>query len=267
MRPARGMRTDLLSLLFAALGGAVLLFIIAPLASLCLSCSLPELAETVKDAEVQSSIWLTLSTSMAATVLFAIAAVPFAYLLARKDFPLKGLVSGIIDIPVVIPHVAAGIALLTVLSRGATFGRAADKIGVGFVGTSLGIMLAMAFVSIPFLINSARDGFAAVPERLEKAALSLGASPLRVFLTVSIPLAARPILSGMIMMWARGMSEFGAVMIIAYNPMITPVLMFERFSAFGLKYAQSVAILFIVVCLIFFVILRLLAGGKKDAQR
>ncbi|MHC4323821.1 MAG: ABC transporter permease [Planctomycetota bacterium] len=264
---SRRIRPDGLSLLFAALGGVVLLFIIAPLASLCLSCSLPELADTARESEVQASIWLTLWTSMAATVLFAIAAIPFAYFLARKDFPLKGLVSGIIDLPVVIPHVAAGIALLTVISRGTAFGQAADKVGLGFVGNSLGIMLAMAFVSVPFLINSARDGFEAVPERLEKAALSLGASPLRVFLTISVPLAVRPIISGMIMMWARGMSEFGAVMIIAYHPMVTPVLIFERFSAFGLKYAQAVAVLFIAVCLVFFVVLRLLAGGKKNAQR
>ncbi len=267
MKSATALKNDSLSLLFAAMGGVVLLFIIAPLASLFLSSSLPELAETAKDDEVQASIWLTLWTSMAATVLFAIGAIPFAYLLARKNFPLKRLVSGIIDVPVVIPHVAAGIALLTVVSRGTLFGQAASKVGVSFVGNSLGIILAMAFVSVPFLINSARDGFAAVPERLEKAALSLGASPMRVFLTVSVPLAARPIVSGMIMMWARGMSEFGAVMIIAYHPMIAPVLMFERFSAFGLKNAQTVAVLFIAVCLIFFVILRLLAGEKKDAQR
>ena len=267
MRPAGGLRTDSLSLLFAALGGAVLLFIIAPLVSLCLSCSLPELAETAKDNEVQASIWLTLWTSMAATVIFAVSAIPFAHLLARRDFPLKGLVSGIIDLPVVIPHVAAGLALLTVVSRGSPLGETAGKFGISFFGNSLAVMLAMAFVSVPYLINSARDGFAAVPERLEKAALSLGASPLRVFLTVSVPLAARAIASGMIMMWARGMSEFGAVMIIAYRPMITPVLIFERFSAFGLKYAQTVAVLFIAVCLVFFVVLRLLAGGKKDAQR
>ena len=267
MRPVRRLRTDAFSLLFAALGGAVLLFIIAPLVSLCLNCSLPELAETAKDTEVQASIWLTLWTSMAATVLFAIAGIPFAYFLARRDFPLKGLVSGIIDVPIVIPHIAAGIALLTVLSRGAAFGQAAGKMGVRFVGTSLGIILAMAFVSIPFLINAARDGFETVPERIEKAALSLGASPLRVFLTVSVPMAARPIISGMIMMWARGMSEFGAVIIIAYHPMTAPVLMFERFSAYGLKYAQTVAVLFIAICLAFFVVLRLLTGGTRNAQR
>jgi len=267
MTPSPRIRTEPLLLVFTVLGGVVLLFIVAPLASMCLQCSLPELVETAKDDEVRSSIWLTLWTSMAATVFFAIAAVPFAYLLARKDFPLKGLVAGIIDLPIVIPHSAAGIALLGVLSRGSLLGKTADKVGVSFVGSSAGIMAAMAFVSIPYLLNSARDGFHGVPVRLEQAALSLGASPLRVFLTVSVPLAIRPILSGLVLMWARGMSEFGAVLIIAYHPMVTPVLIYERFGAFGLKYARPVAVLFISVCLVFFIILRLLARGKEDAQR
>jgi molybdate/tungstate transport system permease protein len=267
VRLSSGIKTEPLSLLFAALGGVVLLFIIAPLISMFVSCSLPELAETTKDAEVRSSIWLTLWTSMAATALFAIAAIPFSYLLARKGFPLKGLVTGIIDLPIVIPHSAAGIALLGVLSRNSVLGKAAGKIGFSFVDSSAGIMAAMAFVSIPYLINSARDGFLAVDERLEKAALNLGASPLRVFLTISLPLAWRPILSGLILMWARGMSEFGAVMIIAYHPTITPVLLYERFGAFGLKYARPVAVIFIAVCLVFFIVLRLLAKGEKVAQR
>ena len=262
----QNIRAKSLSLVFTALGGVVLLFIVAPLVSMFLSSSLPELAQTAKDVEVRNSIWLTLWTSMVATAIFAVAAVPFAYLLARKTFPLKGLVSGIIDLPIVIPHSAAGIALLGIISRNALLGRTAAKFGFSFVGSSAGIMAAMAFVSIPYLLNSARDGFLAVPERLEKAALGLGASPLKVFLTVSVPLAARPIVSGLILMWARGMSEFGAVLIIAYQPMITPVLIYERFGAFGLKYARPVAVLFIAVCLMFFVLLRVLAKGKKDAQ-
>jgi molybdate/tungstate transport system permease protein len=139
--------------------------------------------------------------------------------------------------------------------------------GFSFVGSSAGIMVAMAFVSIPYLLNSARDGFLAVPVRLEKTALTLGASPLRAFLTISVPLAARPIVSGLILMWARGMSEFGAVLIIAYHPMITPVLIYERFGAFGLKYARPVAALFVLVCLMLFIILRLLSRGKVDVER
>jgi len=256
-----------LSLLFAVIGGLVLLFIVAPLISMFVNCSAAELTQTAKDPEVRNSIRLTLWTSMAATVLFAFAAIPFSYLLARKNFPLKGIVTGIVDLPIVIPHSAAGLALLSVVSKSGLFGRAADKIGFNFVGTSAGIIAAMAFVSIPYLINSARDGFHAVPVRLEKAALNLGASPLRVFLTISVPLASRSIISGLILMWARGMSEFGAVLIIAYHPMITPVLIYERFGAFGLKYARPVAVIFVSVCLVFFIILRLLAREKNVAHR
>ncbi|MCH7557780.1 MAG: ABC transporter permease [Planctomycetes bacterium] len=265
MRLSSKIRVEPLSLAFAVFGGLVLLFIVAPLISMFVRCSPGELVETAKDAEVRNSIWLTLWTSMAATVIFAVAAIPFAYLLARKDFPLKRLVTAIIDLPVVIPHSAAGIALLGVISRNGFLGKAAGKIGFSFVDSVAGIMMAMAFVSIPYLINSARDGFLAVPVRLEKAALSLGASPLQVFLTVSVPLAWRAILSGLILMWARGMSEFGAVLIIAYQPMITPVLIYERFTSFGLKYARPVAVLFISVCLIFFITLRLLAREKQNA--
>ena len=265
MRLSSRIRTEPLSLAFAVFGGIVLLFIVAPLISMFVRCSPGELAETARDPEVRNSIWLTLWTSMAATVIFAVAAIPFAYLLARKNFPLKRLVTAIIDLPIVIPHSAAGIALLAVFSRSGFLGKAAGKLGFSFVGSAAGIMVAMAFVSIPYLINSARDGFLAVPVRLEKAALSLGASPLQVFLTVSVPLAWRAILSGLILMWARGMSEFGAVLIIAYQPMITPVLIYERFTSFGLKYARPVAVLFILVCLIFFITLRLLAREEQNA--
>ncbi len=254
-----------LNLFFIALSGVVLLFIVAPLAGLFISTSPAEIIETAKDTEVQSSIWLTLWVSMAATIIFSIAAIPLSYLLARKNFPLKRLVLGIIDLPIVIPHSAAGIAILGFISRDSVVGKAASFFGLNFIGHPVGIAAAMAFVSIPFLINASRDGFAAVPERLEKAALNLGASPLRVFFTISLPLAWRNIVSGLVMMFARGMSEFGAVVIVAYHPMITPILIFERFGAFGLKYARPVAVVFIIVCLIFFIALRLLTREKKYA--
>jgi molybdate/tungstate transport system permease protein len=141
----------------------------------------------------------------------------------------------------------------------------AERLKFHFVGGGAGIAAAMAFVSLPFLINAARDGFAAVPERLEKAARSLGASPARVFFTISLPLAWRAILSGLILMWARGMSEFGAVVVVAYRPTITPVLIFDRFNEFGLRYARPVAVLFIGICLAFFVVLRLVAGEGRRA--
>ncbi|OQX73513.1 MAG: molybdenum ABC transporter permease [Bacteroidetes bacterium] len=252
--------------IFTLLGGLILLFIIGPLIGMFASTSPAELFEASTDREVQLSIWLTLFTSMGGTLVFSLAAIPFAYLLARKKFAFKWLVSGIIDLPIVIPHTAAGIALLGVISRGTFAGRMASSIGIDFVGHPAGIALAMAFVSIPFLINAARDGFHNIPEKLEKAALNLGASPTRVFFTISLPLAWRNILSGLILMFARGMSEFGAVVIIAYYPMTAPVLIYERFGSYGLNYAQPVAVLFITVSLLFFIFLRSFSKNADHAD-
>jgi molybdate/tungstate transport system permease protein len=245
-----------LELVFAFLGGALLLFIVAPIAGMYLHLTADSVAEAAGSEEVRDSIWLSLWISMAGTVLCSFFAIPLAYLLARRSFPLKGLVNAIIDIPIIIPHSAAGIAVLGIITRQSLLGQAGDAMGLRFVGSPAGIMVAMAFVSLPFLINAARDGFTAVPERLEKISLTLGASPARTFFSVSLPLAWRFILSGFILMWARGMSEFGAVVIVAYNPKTAPVLIFERFTAFGLKYSTPAAALFVTVCLLIFAGLR-----------
>ena len=258
-------RPQSINLVFAFLGGMVLLFIIAPLAGMFFSTGTSELIETANESEVRESIWLTIFTAMGATLVFAIAAIPFAYLLARKKFPFKRLVTGIIDLPIVIPHSAAGIAILGFISRDSIVGKVGSEFGLNFVGSPVGISVAMAFVSIPFLINAARDGFLGVPVKLEKAALNLGASPFKVFFTISLPLAWRNIVSGLILMFARGMSEFGAVVIVAYHPMVAPVLIWERFGSFGLQYARPVAVIFIIVSLIFFVLLRLLSKEKNNA--
>lgn len=250
--------------IFLILSSLVLMFIIAPLAGLFMHTSGKQLFEAVSDKEIHQSVWLTLWVSFAGTLLFAICAVPFAWILARKKFPAKSVIQGIIDLPMVIPHTAAGIALLGFISRDGMLGKAASSLGLNLVNHPSGIALAMAFVSIPYLINSARDGFAAVPERLEKAALNLGASQSRVFFTISLPLAWRSIITGFVMMFARGMSEFGAVVIIAYHPMIAPVLIYERFSSFGLTYARPAAVIFIIVALSVFIALRLVTFRKKE---
>ena len=258
-------RFDGFSLALHVLGGLILLFILAPLVGMALATPGTALMAAAVDAEVRTSIWLTLWTSMAGTLLLAVAAVPFAWFLARRGFPGKRLVAAVIDLPVVIPHSAAGIALLGILNRDSLLGGMAESCGFTFVGHAAGIMVAMAFVSLPFLVNAARDAFAAVPERLEKAALSLGASPLRVFVTISLPLAWRGILTGVVMMFARGLSEFGAVLIIAYHPMVAPVSIYERFTSYGLSAARGPTLLFILVCLAVFVCLRLIAGRRHVA--
>jgi molybdate/tungstate transport system permease protein len=260
------MKNNLFTWILLVLSSLVLLFILAPLAGMFLHTGGSDFIETVRDKEVQESVWLTLWISFAATFIFAFAAIPFAWLMARKNFPLKSVVQGIIDLPVVLPHTAAGIAVLGFISRDGFLGKIADALGLSLINNPAGIALAMAFVSIPFLINSARDGFASVPERLEKAALTLGATRSRVFFTISLPLAWRSIMTGFVMMFARGMSEFGAVVIVAYHPMIAPVLIYERFSSFGLKYARPASALFVIVALAIFILLRLITLNKKEIR-
>lgn len=259
-------KNSLFSWIALILSSLVLLFILAPLAGMFLHTGTKELLETAEDKEVIQSVWLTLWVSFAATFIFSLGAVPLAWFLARKKFPLKNVVQGIIDLPVVLPHTAAGIAILGFISRDGFLGKAAGAAGLSLINNPAGIALAMAFVSLPFLINSARDGFAAVPERLEKAALTLGAGRSRVFFTVSLPLAWRSIITGFVMMFARGMSEFGAVVIVAYHPMIAPVLIYDRFSSFGLKYARPASVFFIIIALAIFIFLRWMSLGKRKVM-
>ena len=247
-------------LTFALLGSCIVLFVVAPLINLVLATSLSDFTSAAVDQEVVGSIKLTLLAALYAVIVSSVLGIPLAYLLARKQFFGRSMLLAIIDLPIIIPHSAAGIALLTVIGRHSLIGK---LFGHGLVGTTAGISLAMAFVSLPFLKNSAMQAFMAVPVIQEKAARSLGAAPWYVFFTISLPLAKRGILSGMILMWARGISEFGAVVIIAYHPMTTPVMVFQRFNDYGLAQARSVAVLLIIICVSIFVVLRLVNKPQK----
>ena len=247
-----------------ALGICVLVFVLGPIVSMIAATSPEELGAAAKSGEVRDSIKVTLLAALAATLVSGVGGIPMAYLLARKRFAGRGVIMAIVDVPIVIPHSAAGVALLTVIGRQSLLGQA---IGGGLVDSIAGISVAMAFVSIPFLVNAARQAFEAVPVRLEQAARALGASPARVFFTISLPMAWRGVASGLILMWARGISEFGAVVVIAYHPMTTPVMVFKRFTDHGLAHARSVAVLLVLICVTIFVVLRVLArrpAGEVD---
>jgi molybdate/tungstate transport system permease protein len=256
-----------MAITFFLLGLLIFLFIIIPLAKMIFSSASDAqiLWNTILDPTVTGAIGLTLYAALIATLVGFFLGVPLAYLLARHDFPGKRLVEGLIDVPIVVPHTAAGIALLFVFGRRFLLGQAFETIGITFVDSMPGIVIAMLFVSIPFLIDSAKEGFKKVDVRLEKVARTLGASPWQAFFRVSFPLAWRSILAGNIMMWARGISEFGAVVILAYHPMIAPVLVYERFETYGLNYARPIAVLLILVSVLVFIVLRTIAyRGDKS---
>lgn len=247
-----------------SLGTVLILMVVIPLVRMILAADPAVLRTTVADHEVMRSILLTLRCAFWATLFCSVFGIPLAYIMARWRFPGRGLLQGVIDLPVMIPHTAAGIALLMIYGPRFLMGKAFASIGVTFMGTEAGISLAMAFVSLPFLVNAARDGFVSVNPRLERVARTLGATPWQTFFKVSLPLSWRSILSGSIMMWARGISEFGAVIVLAYHPMTAPVLIWERFESYGLKYARPVAVILILLCLIIFAVLRSLAARREE---
>lgn len=253
-----------LSVIFNILGLLIILFILIPLFKMVFLSDKEALWQSFLDTTTMKSILLTVYSALIATVIGFILGVPLAYILARYEFPLKGTLEGLIDLPIVVPHSAAGIALLFVFGRNFLVGKWFDSIGVQFVDSLAGIVVAMLFVSVPFLINSAKEGFRKVDVRLEKAARTLGASHWQTFSRITFPLARRSILVGNLMMWARGMSEFGAVIILTYHPMVAPILVYERFQTYGLDQAIPVAAIMVIICAFVFIGVRTLSRKRKE---
>lgn len=244
-------------------GAMVVAFIAIPLFDLMTAPSGAMLKESLRDKEVLRSIWLSVYTAGLAALISFVFGTPLAYLLARTEFRGKRLVESIIDLPVVIPHPVVGIAILSVAGKNHWLGQIIFELGIRIMGSVTGIVTVLTFVGMPLYINAVKAGFEGISSRLENVSRSLGASMFSTFFRITFPLARRSMLIGILMCSARAISEFGAVVIVAYHPMIAPVLIYERFEGYGLKYSQPVAFWLVGVCLVLFLTLRFLTLRKK----
>lgn len=256
---------DPMVVFFSAAGALLLAFLVMPLAGAFVRTSAPAVLETLADAEVVASLALTFYSAACATLLAFAGGVPLAYLLARYSFTGKRWVEGLINLPIVVPHTAAGIALLTVFGRLTPVGQALGAVGIRFTDEVPGIVVGMLFVSLPYLVTASREAFGMIDPEMEGVALTLGASRWQAFRYVTMPLALRGIAAGALMMWGRGISEFGAVVILAYSPKTLPVLVYERFSGFGLSAALPVTVILITASLGVFVLLQALVSRGHEA--
>jgi len=245
-------------------GIVIMAFILIPLVEMMTAPSFAMLKETIKDKDVVRSIWLSIYTAGLAAIISFVFGTPLAYLLARTEFTGKRLVESIIDLPIVIPHPVVGIAILSVAGRNHWIGQIFSDLGIRIMGSVTGIVVVLTFVGLPFYVNAVKNGFESISPRLENVSRSLGASMFSTFFRITFPLAWRSMLIGIIMCSARAISEFGAVVIVAYHPMIAPVMIYERFEAYGLKYSQPVAVWLVSVCLALFLILRILTLRNKQ---
>ncbi|MGW3957247.1 molybdate ABC transporter permease subunit [Streptomyces sp. NPDC004752] len=199
-------------------GVVALAFLLLPLLALLVRAPWGSLPELLSSTEVWQALQLSLTTATAATGVSLVLGVPLAWLLARTDFPGRGVVRALVTLPLVLPPVVGGVALLLALGRNGVVGAGLDSwFGITLPFTTTGVVIAEAFVAMPFLVISVEGTLRAADPRFEEAATTLGASRFTAFRRVTLPLIAPGIAAGAVLAWARALGEFGATITFAGN--------------------------------------------------
>ncbi len=204
-----------LVVLLAALGA---LFFVLPVVALLVRAPWSRIGTLLGSEVALDALRISLVTSVAATGLAAVFGLPLAFALARSDFPGRAVVRGVVLLPLVLPPVVGGAALLFALGRRGVMGEAlADATGIVLPFSTGGVVVAATFVAMPFLVVTVEGALRNLDDRYEKAAASLGAGPWLVLRRVTVPLLAPSIGAGLLLTWARALGEFGATITFAGN--------------------------------------------------
>lgn len=208
-------RVPLALLVPAALG---LVFLVLPLTGLLIRAPWTTLPQRLAEPAVRAALWLSLQTATVATLLCLLLGVPLAWVLARVEFPGRRLVRALVAVPLVLPPVVGGVALLLVLGRRGFVGSwLDDTFGITLPFSTAGVVVAEAFVAMPFLVIAVEGALRGADTRYEEAAATLGASRWTTFRRVTLPLVAPGVAAGGVLCWARALGEFGATITFAGN--------------------------------------------------
>jgi molybdate transport system permease protein len=209
---------------------------------------------------------LSLVTSVISVAIAIVTGAPLAYLQVHWKFRGKAILDLLVDLPVVLPPAVAGIALLLAFGRQGLFGSWLNKAGISLPFTTTAVIMAQLFVSAPYLVRSARVGFAAVDPQLEEAAKVEGASNWHVFRHVGLPMAGRALLTGIILTWTRALGEFGATLLFAGNfqgvTQTMPLAIYMGFEQ-NLGIALVLSIVLLVASVILLTLLRRLEQQSR----
>lgn len=228
--------------------------------------NLSYLVEVATDRQVIGSIVLTFTAGLNAVLILLVLGTPLSYVLARTHSRANQIVESLIDIPLVLPHTVAGLMVYILFMQRGLIGAPLRDIGIIFEDAYPGIVVAMIFVAMPFYINSVKEGFQKVPVHMENVARTLGATRFKAFCLIVLPSSVRHILNGSILAWGRAISEFAAIIMIAYYPMVISTLIYYRFTTGGIKESTAVAFIMILACLVVFLVLRTITKyvGRYD---
>ncbi|MGH3666141.1 MAG: ABC transporter permease [Egibacteraceae bacterium] len=204
--------------LLACLSAAGVLLLLAPLVGLLLRAPWGQVSDLLADTTVRQALRLSLVSSLGALAVATVLGVPLAWLFARVDFPGRTLLRALCVLPMVLPPVVGGVALLLAFGRrGVVGGPLAELTGVTLPFTTLGVVVAEAFVAMPFLVVTVEAGLRGMDARFEDAAATLGAGRWFIFRRVTLPLVGPSLAAGMALSWARALGEFGATITFAGN--------------------------------------------------
>jgi molybdate transport system permease protein len=195
-----------------------LVFLVLPLAGLLIRAPWSTLAQRLAEPQVLDALRLSLVCATIATAVCLVLGVPLAWLLARVSFPGRRLVRALVTVPLVLPPVVGGVALLLVLGRRGLVGQWLEAtFGITLPFTTAGVVVAEAFVAMPFLVISVEGALRGADQRFEEAAATLGASRWTVFRRVTLPMVMPGVVAGAVLCWARALGEFGATITFAGN--------------------------------------------------
>lgn len=244
---------------------SVTLYLALPVAALFFRTTPDLFFTSLSDPLVLSALWLSLTTSVISLAVVILVGTPFAYVHSRTSYPGKVIVDTLIDLPLVLPPAVAGFALLVLYGRMGVLGRYFNMLGISIAFTTLAVIMAQIFVASPFYLRQAKSLFEQFDRSYEQTARTLGASPVRTFLTITLPLTAGGLVSGAVMTFGRALGEFGATIMFAGNlPGVTQTMPLAVYvgmeSNFNL--GLTISILLVLISFIIMITVRLVARDE-----
>ncbi len=244
------------------------LFLVVPLLSLVWRAATLEGNLAPSGPSILAAVTLSLGTTAITVVLTILFGTPLAYGLARRRFPFKRLLTTLIELPIVMPPVVAGLALLSTFGRRGLLGAPLANLNITITFTATAVVLAQLFVASPFYIRAAQSRFESLPRAYEDAAAVDGANRWQIFWHVILPQSARALLAGLILTWARALGEFGATILFAGNlqgrTQTMPLLVYGALER-DLRTTFVTALILLGLAVLAFTLTRWLAGVEDEA--
>ena len=243
-------------------------FLAIPIIALFAEVPLADVPELLRDPAVQETLLVTARTNAVANVLILAVGTPAAYLLATRRFRGRAAMITVIELPLVLPPAVAGIGLLAAFGAGGLFGDDLQQAGIVLPFTEWAVVLAVTFVASPFYVRQAIVAFESVDSALTDAARTLGASPLKTFARIALPLAAGGLVAGWVLAFARGIGEFGATIVFAGNvrgeTQTLTLAIYEQLEA-DFDVALSIGILLVMISALVLISYKLLSWRRSSS--